>query len=128
MWIKHNANPINNRTGDCVIRALSTLLNQDWHKTDVELFVQSFMMCDVMTANHVWGAYLREKGFERHIVDADCPDCYTVKDFCRDNPKGSYLLAISGHVVVAIDGNYIDTWDSGDEIPVYYWCKRKDDK
>ena len=30
---------------------------------------------------------------------------------------------ISGHVVAVIDGNYYDTWDSGDKIPIYYWYK-----
>jgi hypothetical protein len=127
-WIKHNVNPQNNRTGDCVIRALSTALGQSWYKTSVELFVQSVMMCSMMNANHVWGAYLKRKGFKRYIIDTDCPDCYTVKDFCEDNPKGTFIMAISGHVVAVIDGNYYDTWDSGGEIPVFYWCQRKDEK
>jgi hypothetical protein len=77
------------------------------------------------SANHVWGKYLRNKGFERKVIPDSCPDCYTVKDFCDDHPKGTYILAISGHVVTVIDGAYYDTWDSGDEIPIYYWQRKE---
>lgn len=50
----------------------------------------------------------------------------TVKDFCKENPIGTYILAISGHVVAVIDGDYFDTWDSGEEIPIYYWKKENE--
>ena len=48
---------------------------------------------------------------------------YTVNDFCADHPTGTYILCIDGHVVTVQDGKYFDTWDSGNEIPVYYWEK-----
>ena len=82
-------------------------------------------MYDMPSANAVWGAYLRRKGFVRNIVPDDLSDFYAVSDFCRDNPDGVYILALSEHVVAVDNGNYYDTWDSGDEIPVYYW-KRSD--
>jgi hypothetical protein len=40
-------------------------------------------------------------------------------------PEGEYLLSIAGHVVYAEDGRYYDTWDSGGEIPHYYWKKER---
>ncbi len=83
-------------------------------------------MCDIPNANAVWGAYLRSKGFNRNIVSNDCPDCYTVNDFCREHPEGKYVLALSGHVVAVCDGNFYDTWDSGEEIPIYYWYKEEE--
>ena len=52
-----------------------------------------------------------------------CPPCYTVKDFCKDHPVGTYILATGSHVVTVVDGNYYDTWDSGTEVPIYYWKK-----
>lgn len=36
---------------------------------------------------------------------------------------GRYLLALDQHVVAVVDGDYYDTWDSGNEIPIYYWMK-----
>ena len=54
------------------------------------------------------------------------PDCYTVAELCLDHPRLTYMLALSGHVVAVEDGDYFDSWDSGNEIPLYYW-ERKDD-
>lgn len=74
------------------------------------------------SANAVWGKYLYAQGFRRHLIDDDKFD-YTVEDFCRDHPEGTYILAIDGHVVCAVDGFYYDSWDSGQEIPIYYWTR-----
>ena len=126
MWINYNANPAGRQVGDCTVRAVSKVLDEDWEQSYSGMALQGFMLCDMPSANHVWGAYLRSKGFERHIIPDTCPDCYSVKDFCKDHPKGRFLLALSGHVVCIIDGNYFDTWDSGNEIPLYYW-QRKDE-
>lgn len=82
-------------------------------------------MYNMPSANAVWGAYLRRKGFSRYLVPESNADFYTVSDFCRDHRKGVFVLALSEHVVAVVDGDYYDTWDSGDEIPVYYW-KRSD--
>ena len=124
-FIRYNANPINKRVGDCTVRAISKALNQTWQRTFIEMCVQSLMLFDMPSANHVWGAYLKHKGFERLIIPDSLPDCYSVKDFCKDNPNEIFILAISGHVVTVIDGDYYDTWDSGDEIPIYYWRRKE---
>lgn len=126
MWIKYNANPAGRQVGDCTVRAVSKVLDEDWEQSYSGMALQGFMLCDMPSANHVWGAYIRSKGFKKHIIPDTCPDCYSVKDFCKDHPKGKFLLALSGHVVCIIDGNYFDTWDSGNEIPIYYW-QRKDE-
>ena len=52
-------------------------------------------------------------------------ECYTVKLFTEEHPHGTYILALSGHVVAVQDGNYFDAWDSGDEIPLYVWKEQK---
>ncbi len=56
-------------------------------------------------------------------VPDTCPHCYTIRDFAYDHPFGTYLVGTGKHVVTIIDGNYYDTWDSGGEIPIYYWKK-----
>ncbi len=128
MYIDYNANPIGNRTRDCTTRAISLALGQDWGLTYLGIAVEGYKLYDMPDANHVWGAYLRSKGFRRNIIPDECPDCYTVEDFCNDHPKGTYILALASHVVAVIDGNYYDTWDSGSEIPIYYWQRREEGK
>ena len=81
------------------------------------------MSADMPTANTVWGDYLKSHGFRRYLIDDGGKDGYTVYDFCSDNPHGSYVLALNSHVVAVCDGKYFDTFDSGMEIPIYYWCR-----
>lgn len=123
MYSAYNPNPMGARVGDCTVRAISRATGEGWDTVYCGLCVEGLRLCDMPTANHVWGAYLRRHGFRRRALPDDCPDCYTVADFCRDHPHGAYVLAISGHVVCAVDGRYYDTWDSGAESPAYYWYK-----
>jgi hypothetical protein len=71
----------------------------------------------------VVNSFLHGRGFKRHLCPDNYPDRYTVEEFCKEHPEGVYLLATDSHVVAVIDGNYIDTWNSGNEVPVYYWKK-----
>lgn len=121
MWKLYNANPTGKQVGDCVIRAISKAMDSTWHDTYIDLALQGYIMCDMPSANHVWGAYLRKHGFERHMIPDSCPDCYSVKDFCADHPSGLYVIALHGHVIVANNGDYYDSWDSGNETPIYYF-------
>ena len=123
MWRNHNENPGGRNVGDCTVRAISTALGQDWETTYAGLALQGYLMGDMPSANHVWGAYLRSRGFDRDMISNSCPDCYTGADFPAEHPHGIYILALSGHVVCVQNGDWIDTWDSGGEIPLYYWHK-----
>lgn len=121
----YNPNPISNqRVGDCSIRAICKATGKDWETVFAGVMVYACALSDMPSSNHVWGAYLRRAGFRRYIVDDHGQDVYTVEDFCRDHPQGLYILCIEGHVVCAEDGCYYDTWDSGGEIPIYYWERR----
>lgn len=122
MFKKYNPNPEKILTGDCVIRALCAVLNQSWEKTYTELCVQGMKMHDMPSANRVWGAYLKGKGFTRHLLPDTCPDCYTVSDFAKDH-DGTYVLGTGTHVIAEIGGDYWDAWDSGQEVPIYFWSK-----
>ena len=109
--------------GDCTVRAISKALEQDWTETYIGLALQGMMMGDMPSANVVWGAYLRSKGYTRHLIPDSCPDCYTVGNFAEDHPEGVYILALSSHVVCVEDGEIWDSWDSSGEVPLYYWEK-----
>jgi len=123
MYIYYNPNPEGRATGDCVIRAISKIMNQDWERTYVGVCLQGLLLHDMPDKNYVWSEYLYRQGFIRDMIPNICPQCYTVKDFCRENPYGVFLLAIGDHVVAVEDGDYYDAWDSGNEVPLYYWRK-----
>lgn len=123
-YVNFNKNNKKKLVGDCVIRAIATLLDVDWDDVYLDITTKGFYMKDMPSSNEVWSSYLRDVGFERYVIPNSCPDCYTVKDFCIDNPQGQFLLATGSHVVAVIDGDYYDTWDSGNEVPIYYWQRR----
>lgn len=122
---RFNPNPHGARVGDCAVRACCAATGQSWERTHVALCLEAFCRGDMPSANHVWGAYLRRHGYKRHAISEECPDCYTVADFCTDHPRGVYILALNGHVVCAKDGDWYDTWDSGGEVPAYYYTKEE---
>ena len=122
MWIEYLNNPFGLRVGDCVIRAISKALDKSWEETYIDLCVQGFMMGDLASSNAVWSAYLKHKGFKRHTIE-DCPDCYSIEDFCQDHPNGIYVIGTGTHAVCVCDGCYYDAWQSGRETPVYYFEK-----
>lgn len=123
MFVYYNPNPHVSTYEDCVIRALCKVTGKDWYQVRVELFLMSLHMGYYDWDNHVWGKYLKRLGFVQRLLPNTCPDCFTVRDFCRAFPHGTYLLAIGDHVVTAQEGDYFDTWDSGDEVPMYYWSR-----
>lgn len=120
-YIFYNPNPLGLSVGDCTVRAISKVTGLEWQETYLYLLIQGYMMSDMPSANRVWGELLKSFGFKRRLLPDTCPDCYTIRDFCHDNPIGTYLLGTGEHVVAVIDGNYYDSWDSGNEIPIYFF-------
>ena len=122
-YVQYNANPINRRAGDCTVRAISKALDQSWEQTYIDLSLQGYLMGDLLSSNAVWNAYLKGKGFTRDIVSNDCPECYTIEDFCNEYPQGTYIIGTGTHCVVVQDGCVFDTWNSSGESPIYYYHK-----
>lgn len=124
MYKYYNPNPKNRLVDDCVIRAIALLTDQTWDNTYIGITMAGFDEKDMPSSGRAFSKYLSDVGFKRYVIPNTCPNCYTVRDFCSDNPKGNYLLVTDKHVIGVKDGNYYDTWDSGDEIPMYYWQRR----
>lgn len=125
MYVSFNPNPKGARVGDCTVRAICGVTDRKWEDVYLDLALEGLIKNDMPNANSVWGSYLKSLGYKRHLIPDTCPDCYTVNDFCTDHKTGSYVLALNGHVVCVRDGNYMDSWDSGAEIPAYYWKKEE---
>lgn len=126
MWIEYQPNPTGRRVGDCAVRAVAKALDADWEKAYLMLTLNGYQMGDLPSADSVWGATLRQNGFYRQSIPNTCPDCYTAKDFCRDNPKGVYVLGFGGHVATVKDGNLYDSWNSENEIPQFVWYRKEE--
>lgn len=123
MFIEYNPNPVGQNTGDCVVRAVSKALNESWENTYLKLCIMGFAMGDLPNNDNVYGAVLRMHGFKKRVLSDTCPDCYTVEDFADDNPYGTFVLGLGGHVVTVEDGDIYDAFDSSNSIPIYYWYR-----
>ena len=124
MYIYYNPNPLGLSVGDCTIRAISCALNIPWEKTYDLLAQLGFEMGDMPSSNRVWAELLKINGFKKYQLPDTCPACYTIRDFCYDHSYGTYVVGTGEHVVCIINGNYFDSWDSGNEIPIYYFERR----
>ena len=126
----YNPNPKNLLTSDCVVRAIAKLMDYDWDTAYLRLAIAAFDEKMIISSDTVWLNYLHQNGYRRYMIPDTCPFCYTVRDFAEDHPEGRYMLKIagssSGHVVAVVDGDYYDSWDSGNEIPIYYLERSSD--
>ena len=122
-YIKYNSNPLNLSVGDCVIRAISKVTGMNWKETYLEFIIEGYAMADMPSDNRVCVRLLNRFGYIQRLLPRNCPACYTVKDFCIENPIGKFVVATGDHVVAVINGDYYDSWDSGNELLSYYFEK-----
>ena len=100
----YNPNPSGKSVGDCTVRAIAKALDRSWEETYTGLALKGFCLGDMPNADSVWDL--------------------TVHDFVLDHPQGTYILSMPGrHVLCVQDGTVYDSWNSGGEVPVYYWTK-----
>ena len=121
MWIRCNPNPLGRQTSDCVVRAIAIATGQSWKRTYRELCDLGEIEAEMPNANSVWGLYLKRLGGRQFLLPESCPQCVTVRAFCEKYPEGIYVIGTGSHAVAVMDGDYYDSWDSGNEVPSYFW-------
>lgn len=124
-FIKTNIHPKGLDVKDCVVRAVATAFDKDYLETRREL-------------NHVkhelgYSSYKDRKFIYDYLKDYPrilfkaTPGVPRDKvwDFLKAYPKGTYIVAVRGHVTVVKNGYLIDTHDCG-YLTVYTAWKIKD--
>lgn len=122
-YIFTNPNPNGRMVGDCTVRAIAICEEVMWEEVYLSLCMVGFAESDMPSSNEVTERYLLSQGYKKDVIKNTCPNCYTVEQFCKDHPTGSYILGTGTHMVCVIDGDYYDAWDSGKKIPIYYFTK-----
>lgn len=113
MFRKYNANPLNNNTADCTVRAISTAQGKTWDQTYRELSdsaqEKGVLFDDVeFIEDYLDSRYLRQ-----------CYYSMTVGEFLEECPMGVFLVTMKGHITCIKDGVLLDTFDCRDRI---MWC------
>ena len=123
----YQPNPVSQNTRDCVIRAITAVLDISWDDAFDMIADRAKQMGATMDENAVYGSILRQCGFYRTVPPSTCPDCMTAREFCIEYPHGVYVLGFTGHVAAVIDGMLWDSFDSSDMIVIYYWAEQEGD-
>ena len=113
---KYNANPKDNKTSDCVIRAITTGLNWSWSDVldelykiareeflsmnDFETYKRLLKRYDVITPKVI-------KGKKRPKVE--------------DFNDGTYILKVANHLTCVKNGVLYDIWDCRKKVVYRYW-------
>lgn len=71
MYINLNLNPFHRRADDCVIRGIAKLLDKTWEEVYADICLEGLRYYDMPSANHVWGSYLKKKGYEENLTRND---------------------------------------------------------
>lgn len=121
MWMHVNPNPKHKNVSDCVIRAICFAFDMNWFDVYDDLCELGRRDCNMPSADAVWGHYLKLRGCRPFLLPKSCPQCTTISEFARRFPEGIYIIGTGSHAVAVIDGDYYDSWDSGEEIPSFFW-------
>ena len=120
----YNANPNNNHVADCVVRAISTALNQSWEQTYSELCMLGLEMHSMPNCKEVYTKYIESKGWRKCKQPRKSDNTkYISKEFVKII-KGTVLAHIGCHHIVCIkDNKVLDIWDSTNGCIGNYWIK-----
>ena len=121
MWIPCNTNPGHQNVEDCVVRAITIATGKRWLEVYDDLCLTGRQVYNMPSSDRVWGRYLYYLGFVPFLLPESCPSCVTVAEFARWFPRGTYIIGTGSHAVAVVDGDYYDSWDSGNEIPSFFW-------
>ncbi len=114
-WYKYNPNPKSRNIGDCTLRAYCAAYGIDWGRAfDIA--------SGVAKENSSMIQYVADKVLTEHFnaqVDetykCKAKDRITVNEFAMSHPYGIYVLHVRSHMVTVKNGEYWDSWDSGDK-------------
>lgn len=113
MFRYRNVNPNKRDINDCSIRSISVAEGMSWDEAYEELSTQARRKGLMMDSAEFIESYLDER------YDRICLKEKTVGEFLEENPYGTFLVTMKGHITVIKDGVLYDTFDCRDRL---MWC------
>lgn len=125
-YYQPNKKDVKDRYGDCVVRALTKVMNKTWLEVFNELIPYAIEIQCMPNSKTCYEKYLKDNGFEyRGISNKKGSKRPTVESFTKEHKAGTFFLNVANHVVSVVDGIYYDTWDSGQCCLYGYYEKEK---
>ena len=117
-WHEFNPNPKDRNIGDCTLRSYCAAFGISWEKAfDIASKVAKenasmiqYMADKILTEE--FNCVVDEKYNKKSVKGKDR---ITVNEFAMTHPYGKFILHVPKHQVTVINGEYWDSWDSGDK-------------
>lgn len=107
-----NVNPLGIMEEDCVCRAISLALNENYYIIQEKLnLVGSLFDCVAICV--CCYKFLLDEVYNLERIEEFSG--MTIDEFAYHNPIGTYIIRIDGHLTCIIDGEINDTWDCRDK-------------
>lgn len=123
-FVKFNANPKGRKTGDCVIRAICTALNESWEDTYKGMLTVALDTGYAISCKDNFSEYLKRKGYEKQkMPKKSSGKKYTVAEFCNELAKDNYtyVINLANHLTLVRNRNIYDLWDCSRKSVLNYW-------
>ena len=111
MYVEHNINPKNKKTGDCAFRAVAVATGLGWDKAFEGLCAAGFKLKTAPNETEAIEAFLLTQGF--YVGKIRVPKGSkrpTVAQFAEQHPDWYSVLRVANHITCAGLGNYVDIW------------------
>lgn len=113
-----NLQPLGRIEQDCVCRAISFALNENYYVIQEKLHLTACLFeCEelcVCCYKHLLDSVYGLKRIESYHG-------YTVEEFINMNPTGKFIIRVDAHLTACEDGVLYDIWDCRDEIVDIVW-------
>jgi hypothetical protein len=109
------------KCGDCVVRAVSKAIREDWETVYTMLCLTGKSLYRMPNERDTYSVVLEKYGFKYHgISNAKGSKRPKVSEFAGKH-KGIAVLRLANHLVAVEDGYYWDIWDCGNKSLYGYW-------
>lgn len=113
-----NVNPLGKIEEDCVCRAISLALDEDYYKIQEKLYlVAKLFECEYLCV--CCYKYLLDNVYDLKRIEE--VKGMTVEEFANYFPIGIFIVRVEGHLTCVIDNNIMDIWDCRDKIVDLVW-------
>lgn len=103
---------------DCVCRAISLALDEDYYKIQEKLYlVAKLFECEYLCV--CCYKYLLDNVYDLKRIEE--VKGMTVEEFANYFPIGIFIVRVEGHLTCVIDNNIMDIWDCRDKIVDLVW-------
>ena len=113
-----NVNPLGKIEEDCVCRAISLALDEDYYKIQEKLYlVAKLFECEYLCV--CCYKYLLDNVYDLKRIEE--VKGMTVEEFANYFPIGIFIVRVEGHLTCVIDNHIMDIWDCRDKIVDLVW-------